>query len=234
MKNLVQELVEGAIVKHEGEDWVIKSRNKSVVELVNLEGDNKLTTVDKVALSAEFKPHGVATVYDMVKEFHKTFKHPVGDLTPLTMEQVGNRSDYTVEEIVEALYVTSKDDTEFDLAIDKFIKNVQKASAKVRKTERPSNNAELTVAQSDAFGDQVYLTIGSLVTLLGDALTAENLVYHIHNANMTKLFTVEEGNKYVKQDPVTNKILKSPDFIAPEPQLERILGLAKLSMQVRS
>ena len=234
MKNLVQELVEGAIVKHEGEDWVIKSRNKSVVELVNLEGDNKLTTVDKVALSAEFKPHGVATVYDMVKEFHKTFKHPVGDLTPLTMEQVGNRSDYTVEEIVEALYVTSKDDTEFDLAIDKFIKNVQKASAKVRKTERPNNNDELTVAQSDAFGDQVYLTIGSLVTLLGDALTAENLVYHIHNANMTKLFTDEEGNKYVKQDPVTNKILKSPDFVAPEPQLDRILGLVKLSMQVRS
>lgn len=234
MKNLVQELVEGAIIKHEGKDWVIKSRNKSVVELVNLKGDNKLTTVDKVALSAEFKPHGVATVYDMVKEFHKTFKHPVGDLTPLTMEQVGNRSDYTVEEIVEALYVTSKDDTEFDSAIDKFIKNVQKASAKVRKTERPNNNAELTVAQSDAFGDQVYLTIGSLVTLLGDALTAENLVYHIHNANMTKLFTDEEGNKYVKQDPVTNKILKSPDFVAPEPQLERILGLAKLSTQVRS
>lgn len=233
MKKLVQELVEGAIVKHEGKDWVIKSRNKSVVELVNLQGVNKLTTTEEVNLSADFKPHDVATVYDMVKEFHKTFKHPVGDLTPLTMEQVGNRSDYTVEEIIEALYVTSENDEEFDVAVNKFIKNVQKASNKVRKTERPTNKEELAVAQADAFGDQVYLTIGSLVTLLGDLLTAENLVYHIHNANMTKLFTDEEGNKYVKQDPVTNKILKSPDFVAPEPQLERILGLTKLSAELQ-
>ena len=232
-KGLVKEIAKGAIVKYEGKDWVIRSINKSVIELIDLSGDTRLTTSDKLNLSNEFNPNAKSTVYDMVKEFHETFEHKVGDLTPLTMEEVTNRSDYTVEEIVEALYVTSKDNEEFNVVLDNFIKNVMKAGAKVMKTERPTNELELTVAQADAFGDQVYLAIGSLVTLLGNTMTAENLVYHIHNANMTKLFTDENGEKYVQKDPVTNKILKSPDFIAPEPELTRMVELGLLSKKMQ-
>ena len=232
-KGLVKEIAKGAIVKYEGKDWVIRSINKSVIELIDLSGDTRLTTSDKLNLSNEFNPNAKSTVYDMVKEFHETFEHKVGDLTPLTMEEVTNRSDYTVEEIVEALYVTSKDNEEFNAVLDNFIKNVMKAGAKVMKAERPTSELELTVAQADAFGDQVYLAIGSLVTLLGNTMTAENLVYHIHNANMTKLFTDESGKKYVKKDEVTNKILKSPEFIAPEPELTRMIELGLLSKKMQ-
>lgn len=229
MTKLIQEIKKGAIVKYDKKDWVVKNKQNSVLELLNLEGDTVLVTAENVNLSGEFNPHARKTVYDMVKEFHQVFGHKVGDLTPLSMEEVMNRSDYTVEEIVEAIYVTSKDNEEFNKALDKFIRNVSKAGAKVMKTERPSNELELAVAQGDAFGDQTYLAVGSLVTLLGDMMTGENLVHHIHNANMTKLFTGEDGEKYVQKDPVTNKILKSPDFVAPEPELTRMVALGKLS-----
>lgn len=233
MTKLIKEIKKGAIVKHEQKDWVVKNKLNSVLELIGLDGETVLTTVEDVNLSGEFNPYAHRTVYDMVKEFHEVFEHKVGDLTPLSMEEVMNRSDYTVEEIVEAIYVTSKNNTEFKNSLDKFIENVTKAGEKVMKTERPSNDLELTVAQGDAFGDQTYLAVGSLVTLLGDMMTGENLVHHIHNANMTKLFTDENGKKYVQKDPVTNKILKSPDFVAPEPELTRMVALGKLSASLQ-
>jgi predicted HAD superfamily Cof-like phosphohydrolase len=73
--------------------------------------------------------------------------------------------------------------------------------------------AKSVVDQADAMIDLMYFALGTLVEL---GVNPEPLFDIVHNANMSKVWP--DGT--VKYDPDTNKVLKPPTFVRPEPLLE--------------
>jgi predicted HAD superfamily Cof-like phosphohydrolase len=69
------------------------------------------------------------------------------------------------------------------------------------------------VDQADAMIDLIYLAIGTLVEL---GVQPEPLFQIVQNANMSKLW--EDGKP--RLNPETNKVMKPPTFIRPEPLLQ--------------
>jgi predicted HAD superfamily Cof-like phosphohydrolase len=68
------------------------------------------------------------------------------------------------------------------------------------------------IDQADAMIDLIYFALGTLVEL---GVNPEPLFDIVHNANMSKVWS--DGT--VKYDPDTNKVLKPPTFVRPEPLL---------------
>src|SRR5690606_14737076 len=80
-----------------------------------------------------------------------------------------------------------------------------------------TSDTEKLVGQVDALIDGLYFILGSLVEL---GLKPDSLFDIVQAANMSKLFTAEDGTKYAKYREDDGKILKSPEFFSPEPLLE--------------
>ena len=98
------------------------------------------------------------TNFDLVKEFHRTFGHPVREkLTPVSSEEKILRMkliDEEVRELREALFLHSDD---------------------------PMNNL---IAAADALGDILYVVYGAAATF---GIDVDVVLREIHRSNMTKL-----------------------------------------------
>lgn len=152
-----------------------------------------------------------------VKDFHEAFNHPVSDVPkPMTLERAINRSIWTLEEVVEFAHASSKDEKEFELAYIKILQGLEKAYIKSSKEEYIHDDVERVVAQADALTDTDYFVKGSFVEIGVDEEPVFNIV---QGANMSKLFTAEDGTKYAKYRE-DGKILKSDEFWTPEDKIK--------------
>lgn len=153
-----------------------------------------------------------------VGEFQKTFGHPSpSEPTTLTLNRVVGRSSWgSGEEIVELIHASSSTEDEFKSAFVQLLQGLRKGFEKQKNKPLPKNEEERLIAQADAIADHLYFVLGDAVELgidIGKVLTI------VHEANMSKLFTDENGNKYVKYSP-SGKVLKSPEFEAPEEKIK--------------
>ncbi len=149
-----------------------------------------------------------------VKDFHEAFSHPVGEKPqPVDLERAINRSVWTAEECIEFIAASCSNQDEFKVAYEKFAAGMAKAYEKSLNGEFAETDEEKVIAQADALADQLYFSFGSAVEI---GVDIEPVFDIVQSANMSKLFTDENGTKYAKcrED---GKILKSPDFYSPEP-----------------
>lgn len=75
------------------------------------------------------------------------------------------------------------------------------------------DEAETVVDQADAMIDLIYLALGTLVEI---GVKPAALFDIVHDANMSKVWP--DGT--VHYDSTTNKVVKPPTFIRPEPLLQ--------------
>lgn len=156
--------------------------------------------------------------YQQVKEFQLAFNHPVADTpTPLTLERMINRKTWEFEEGIEAIHASSTNVDEFNDAVDKIIEGIEKARKKSLKEDFLTNDLDRVVAQADALVDGTYFLQGDFVEL---GIEPDKLFDIVQKANISKLFTAEDGSKYAKYRESDGKILKSPEFFEPEPLLK--------------
>lgn len=152
-------------------------------------------------------------MYNMVKEFHKAFNHQVSETpTAIPVDTALNRAVWTGEELIEFLYATVKGDiNQFAVLYDLFKEGLDAAYNKMVEQKKPVD--DIVVAQADALVDVEYFNQGSF-NILG--VEPFELFKIVQEANMSKLF--DDGKpRYRESD---GKIIKSPNFIAPEPRLE--------------
>lgn len=155
--------------------------------------------------------------YTLVKEFHKAFNHPVAyKPTPMEAKRALDRTVWTGEELVEFLHASSSNKEEFNKLFAEFIKGMEVAYDKSLKDEFITNDLDKVVAQADALTDASYFINGSFVET---GVKPQPLFEIVQAANMSKLFTDENGNKYAKYRE-DGKILKSPEFFSPEAKLK--------------
>ncbi|WP_107840880.1 hypothetical protein [Metasolibacillus meyeri] len=149
-----------------------------------------------------------------VRDFHIAFNHPAPEqLVPMERERAINRSVWTAEEAIEFIAASCSTKEEFMESYERFLTGMQKAYEKSLNGEFPQTAEEKVIAQADALADQLYFSFGSAVEI---GVDIEPVFDIVQGANMSKLFTDENGNKYAKcrED---GKIIKSPDFYSPEP-----------------
>lgn len=157
--------------------------------------------------------------YDYVKEFHEAFNHPVAnEPKPLKLERATSRQVWAGEELVELLEVTADTKEEFLDSYNTFLKGLEKAKEKSLNAFK-ENKTELDkiVGQADAVIDTLYFLTGNMVEM---GIKPHNLFEIVQSANMSKLFSAEDGTKYAKYREEDGKILKSPEFFEPEPLLK--------------
>lgn len=155
--------------------------------------------------------------FTLVKEFHKAFNHPIEyKPTPIKAKRGLDRTIWTGEELVEFLHASSSDKEEFSLLFLQFISGMEDAYEKSLKDEFITNDLDRVVAQTDALTDASYFINGSFVE---SGVKPQPLFEIVQAANMSKLFTDENGNKYAKYRE-DGKILKSPEFFTPEGKLK--------------
>ncbi|MBF0787846.1 HAD family hydrolase [Streptococcus sp. 19428wC2_LYSM12] len=127
-----------------------------------------------------------------------------------------HRADFKLEELVEFLYATSRNNEEFADLLQELHQALDRAAAKSKKKVRPRS---LLLGQVDALLDLLYFTYGSFALMGVDPQPIFDIV---HRANMGKIFP--DGRAHF--DPVTHKILK-PDHweedYAPEPAIQEEL-----------
>lgn len=155
----------------------------------------------------------------IVQEFQETFGHPVGATpAPMAADRALARTIWTGEELVEFLAATVSNKEDFSKLYYAFQDGLQKAFKKSLDAEEfPQTEEETIVAQADALGDTNYFVNGTAVEM---GINLSDITSIIHQSNMSKLFTDENGNKYVKYDETNgNKIMKSPEFFRPEGNL---------------
>lgn len=165
----------------------------------------------------------------IVQEFQETFGHPVAT-KPVAMgvDRALARSIWTAEELVEFLAASVKNKEEFAKLYYEFEEGVQKAYKKSLDAGKfPQTEGEMIVAQSDALGDTNIFVNGTAIEMGINLFEVTNI---IHLSNMSKMFTDENGNKYVKYDETNgNKVMKSPEFFAPEANLAAYMDRRKIS-----
>lgn len=156
------------------------------------------------------------TDYELVKEFHQSFNHPLSEVPTTIDAQRGlNRTVWTGEELVEFLHALSKDKEEFAKLYYGFLEGLKKAYMKSLDTEFIDNAEDRVVAMADALVDTSYFLNGTFVEIGVDPRKPFQIV---HQSNMSKLFT-EDGVKVAKYRE-DGKVLKSPEFFAPEDKLK--------------
>lgn len=195
---------------------VITNQNKETGERTTKLVESKLFNLTVIEKSKKQKPNPNKW-WQMVKDFHKAFNHPIEEKpTQMELQRATDRSVWSGEEaLVEWLHASSKDQVEFNLAYDRMIEGLDKAKAKSDTIEYYKDGVERVVAQSDALIDAMYFILGSFVEM---GVKPDRLFEAVHNSNMSKLFT-ENGQKVAKYREGDGKILKSPDFFTPEPFL---------------
>lgn len=199
-------------ISYETNTAIVKTDSGSNELLVSkLHNLTKLTNFDQPDPNAD-------TYFDQVKEFQEAFGHPVAD-TPTTMDlkRAVPRTVWTAEEVIaEYLHASSDNEEEFLQACDDLIVGLEKAKQKSLAMDYYADGVDRLVAQSDALTDGLFFIFGSFVEL---GVKPKPLFDIVQKANMSKLFTLEDGTKYAKYRPEDGKILKSPDFFAPEGKL---------------
>ena len=154
---------------------------------------------------------------EQVKEFQLAFDHPASEVPKaMDVKRALNRSIWTGEEIVEYIHASCENAEQFEFVFELFIEGLREAYVKSSSQEFPQNERERVVAQADALTDQLYFTYGSAVEIGVDIQPVLDIV---QAANMSKLFTKEDGTKYAKYRE-DGKILKSPEFFSPEKLIE--------------
>jgi|GEM_PF-1700017 len=195
---------------------VITNQNKETGERTTKLVESKLFNLTVIEKSKKQKPNPNKW-WQMVKDFHKAFNHPIQDKpTQMELQRAISRSVWTGEEaLVEFLHASSQNQSEFDLAFTQMIDGLYKAKVKSDSMEYYADGVERIVAQADALTDTLYFVLGSFVEM---GVKPDKLFEAVQNSNMSKLFTVD-GKKVAKYREEDGKILKSPDFFAPEPYL---------------
>ena len=172
-----------------------------------------------VVEEAKKKPsHDPNKWWSLVKMFHKAFNHPVKEKpTQMELTRATDRAVWTGEEaLVEFIHASSNSKEEFNEAYKMLIAGLDKAKVKSDAMEFYEEGVPRIVAQSDALIDALYFIMGSLVEM---GVKPDKLMDAVQDANMSKLFTDENGKKFAKYREDDGKILKSPDFFQPEPEL---------------
>ena len=158
-------------------------------------------------------------LYTQVAEFHEVGGHPVAqEPTVLTLQRVLDRSGYTVEELVEFLHAYFGED--FQKEVDNLLEVVKSESITIQGMGKTESEKEKLDTQFI-----VMNTINNHVLNLFKAfrLPSVELADIVHNANMTKFYINEKGEYYAKRRESDNKILKSPNFEAPEPHIRKLI-----------
>lgn len=156
---------------------------------------------------------------NIVLKFQQKFNHPF-KLKPTlpTLERFVDRKGWGVlEEMLEQLHTLSNNEQEFDAAIDKMRMYFDKAVEKQKAKEFLTDEKEKLAALSDGLGDELWFLLGDCVEA---GIDIHPIIEIIEHSNNSKMFTDESGHKYVKLDE-NGKIMKSPEFFAPEPFIEK-------------
>jgi len=136
--------------------------------------------------------------YEMVKEFHEKFGHPVADdVTILPVDFEYMRLELIREELIELYEACGYDAKQLKEAV-------------VLKWDGTD-----PVEVADALGDLEYVVNGMAINM---GIPLPEVVEEIHRSNMTKLG--EDGKPIYRED---GKILKGTNY--EEPQLMEVLGL---------
>lgn len=158
--------------------------------------------------------------FEQVQIFHRTFLNPAPEKpTVLSLDRTVVRGSFLVEEVVEMIQQTSKNEEEFHAQIARL---KEKMNAAVEKSDKDSYNTdekEVLIGQLDALIDQLVFVIGSLVEL---GVDPEKFFKIVMDANMAKL---DENGKPIFR-PSDGKIMKPEGWEPPEPKLR--LELEKL------
>jgi predicted HAD superfamily Cof-like phosphohydrolase len=178
--------------------------------------ESKLFNLTIIEKSKKFKPDPNKW-WSMVKDFHKAFSHPTEEKPKqMELQRATSRAVWTGEEaLVEFLHASSRNQSDFDLAFTQMVDGLYKAKTKSDAMEYYKDGVERVVAQSDALTDAMYFILGSFVEM---GVKPDRLFEAVQNSNMSKLFN-ENGQKVAKYREEDGKIMKSPDFFAPEPFL---------------
>lgn len=151
--------------------------------------------------------------YFLVRQFQKAFGHPAPDkATALTLERTISRGGWTVEEIVEMIQQTSKDEKEFDTAIEMLKEKLDAAVIKSKQDDYNVTEKEVMIGQLDALVDQLVFVNGSLAEMGIDPKPFYEIVM---NANMAKLGP--DGKPIIR--PTDGKIMKPEGWEPPEPKM---------------
>lgn len=159
------------------------------------------------------------TMQNIVEEFQLTFGHPAEKKPTLpTLERMTDRKGWGVlEEMVEQLHTLSNNENEFKQTIGTLHHYLDEAMMKQLKKEFITDKTEKIVALADGLADELWF-------LLGDAVEAgidlEPIINIVRLSNLSKLYTnPETGEKYAKINE-NGKIMKSPEFFAPEDRIK--------------
>lgn len=145
--------------------------------------------------------------------FHEAFNHPIAtEPTVLPIDRATVRTIWTGQELVEYLAASASSREEFSKSFYEFTAGLEKQFKRSLDNNFDLSKAERLAHQKDALGDALYFIGG---TCAEDGVPMGAILRLIHEANMSKLFTDEEGNKFVKYGE-DNKVMKSPDFKAPD------------------
>lgn len=158
-------------------------------------------------------------LFHQVAEFHEVGGHPVAsEPTALALQRIVDRNGYTVEELIEFLHAFYKE--EFNEQVDLLVSSIQQETNRLRQLSFSDNGVDTQGVQF-----VVLNTINYHVLNLFKAfrLPSVELADIVHNANMTKFYINEKGEYYAKRRESDNKILKSPNFEAPEPHIRKLI-----------
>ena len=138
--------------------------------------------------------------YELVKEFHLAFGHPVADEVTVLKDKEFEymRLELILEELAELYEACGYETSEW----------LEHRPIRMMETTDP-------VAVADALGDLEYVVNGMALNM---GIPLPEVVKEIHRSNMTKLG--EDGKPIYRED---GKILKGPDY--EHPQLMEVLGL---------
>ncbi|MCY9592327.1 HAD family hydrolase [Paenibacillus chitinolyticus] len=157
--------------------------------------------------------------YQMVREFHKAFNHPVAEQpTIMDVETALNRMSWDAEESLELLHASSETIEEFQFLYLKLLANMKNTYEQLLKTEFPEDRLS---AQVDALCDKEYFNQGSFVMM---GVKPDRVVEAVHNSNMSKLWNGVP--KFREED---GKIIKSDTFVSPEPMIKKEIERQQVS-----
>ena len=160
---------------------------------------------------AKFSFHG------LVQKLQRAFGHPAPTKpVALELERVIKRSSWTLEEIVELLQQTSKDEAEFDEAIVALKASLEASIVKSKGDSYNATERDTMIGQVDALVDQLVFVFGSLVEM---GVDPEPFFKIVMDANMAKLGP--DGKPILR--PSDNKIMKPEGWEPPEPKMEKYL-----------
>lgn len=154
---------------------------------------------------------------NIVLKFQQTFGHPFNAKPTLpTLKRFVDRKGWgTLEEAIEQIHTLSNNQKEFDAAVAKMRVYFEKAVQKQRGKDFILDEKEKLAALSDGLGDELWFLLGDCVEA---GIDIEPIIEIIEKSNNSKMFTDEDGKPYVKLDSY-GKIMKSPEFFAPEPYI---------------